>query len=65
GEDAASPSQPPDAGAPQPQEAGARPPHASADEDERMLDQLENAPTLQREEAKRLGKRRIRGMEDK
>jgi hypothetical protein len=30
-----------------------------------MLDQLENAPTLQQEEAKRAGKKRVRGMADK
>jgi hypothetical protein len=30
-----------------------------------MLDQLENAPTLQQEEAKRVGKKRVRGMADK
>jgi hypothetical protein len=34
-------------------------------EDERMLDQLENAPTLQQEEAKRFGKKRVRGTADK
>ena len=32
---------------------------------DRMLDQLENAPTLQQEEAKRHGKKRVRGMADK
>lgn len=45
-------------------EAGAQPP-PSSDEDDRMLDQLENAPTLQQEEARRAGKRRVRGMADK
>jgi len=30
-----------------------------------MLDQLENAPTLQQEEAKRFGKKRVHGMADK
>jgi hypothetical protein len=30
-----------------------------------MLDQLESAPTMQQEEAKRMGKRRLRGMADK
>jgi hypothetical protein len=30
-----------------------------------MLDQLENAPTLQQEQAKRFGKKRVRGMADK
>jgi hypothetical protein len=57
-------SEPPDA-APDPKEAGAQPPPPSRDEDERMLDQLENAPTLQQEEAKRAGKRRVRGIADK
>jgi hypothetical protein len=46
---------PPDAAAPQP---------PSRSEDERMLDQLENAPTLQQEEAKH-HKRQARGMVDK
>jgi len=62
----------PDAGAqPPPREpdAGdsareAGPPPVS-DQDDRMLDQLESAPTLQQEEAKRFGKRRVRGMADK
>jgi Ca-activated chloride channel family protein len=59
------PPSPPDAGE-EPKEAGAQPqPAASPDEDQRMLDQLENAPTLQQEEAKRFGKRRVRGMADK
>ncbi len=48
---------PPDAGAPPP-------PPPSRSEDERMLDQLENAPTLQQEEAKH-HKRQARGMVDK
>jgi hypothetical protein len=64
GKDAESPPTPPDAGPEPPREAGAAPP-PSVDEDQRMLDQLENAPTLQQEEAKRLGKRRVRGMADK
>jgi hypothetical protein len=64
GQDSGPPSasQPPDAGA-EP-DTGAQPPPAS-NEDERMLDQLENAPTLQQEEAKRSGKKRVRGMADK
>jgi hypothetical protein len=57
-------STPPDAGS-EPPEAGAQPPPAGTSEDERMLDQLENAPTLQQEEAKRHGKKRVRGMADK
>jgi hypothetical protein len=56
--DAAPPPPPPDAGA-------TPPPPASPNEDERMLDQLEGAPTLQQEEAKRSGKKRVRGMADK
>jgi hypothetical protein len=65
GQDASPPkSEPPDGGAEQP-EAGAKPPPTSPNEDERMLDQLESAPTLQQEEAKRFGKKRVRGMADK
>ncbi len=44
-------------------EAGAPPPPTS--QDERMLDQLENAPTLQQEEARHAGKKHVRGMADK
>jgi hypothetical protein len=57
-------STPPDAGS-APPDAGAQPPPTGTSEDERMLDQLENAPTLQQEEAKRHGKKRLRGMADK
>lgn len=58
------PPQPPDGGPEQ--EAGAPPPApASNSEDERMLDRLESAPTLQQEEAKRNVKRRVRGTADK
>ncbi len=64
GQDSGPPPPPPDAG-PEPHEAGAEPPPPSTNEDERMLDQLENAPTLQQEEAKRLGKKHVRGMADK
>jgi len=65
GKDAESPPPPPpDAGDEPPREAGGAPP-PSLDEDQRMLDQLENAPTLQQEEAKRFGKKRVRGMADK
>ncbi len=46
-----------------PREASAPPP--STNEDERVLDQLESAPTLQQEEAKRMGRKRVRGMADK
>jgi hypothetical protein len=55
----------PDAAPEPPREAGPPPPPQSTNEDERMLDQLENAPTLQQEEAKRAGKKRVRGMADK
>jgi hypothetical protein len=59
GEDA---SQPP----PAPQDAGPPPPPKET-QDERILDQLENAPTVQEEGAKRRAQthRRVRGMEDK
>ncbi len=64
GADASSPPPtPPDAG-PEPPDSGAPPP-PTGDQDERMLNQLENAPTLQQEEAKRFTKRRVRGMADK
>ena len=53
----------PDAGTERPDAAPTPPP--TRDQDERMLDQLENAPTLQQEEAKRFGKKRVRGMADK
>jgi len=61
--DAAPRSPPPDAAPPPTPDAGAPPPPRN--EDERMLDQLENAPTLQQEEAKRFGKKRVHGMADK
>jgi tetratricopeptide (TPR) repeat protein len=63
GEDSGSPPRTPDAG-PEPRE-DASPPPPSVDQDDRMLDQLENAPTLQQEEAKRTAKRQVRGMADK
>ena len=40
------------------------PPPPKANQDDRILDQLENAPTLQQEEAKH-HKRQARGMVDK
>ena len=46
-------------------DTGSQPPPTNNNEDERMLDQLESAPTLQQEEAKRAGKKRVRGMADK
>jgi hypothetical protein len=57
------PPEPPDA-APPPPDAGPPPPTPQTGDD-RMLDQLENAPTLQQEAAKRLGRKRSRGMADK
>jgi hypothetical protein len=75
GNDAASPQ--PDAGGndggddaspppPSEQDAGPPPPPKET-QDERILDQLENAPTVQEEDAKRRAQthRRVRGMEDK
>jgi tetratricopeptide (TPR) repeat protein len=53
----------PDA-ATEPPDAGPPPPTPQTGDD-RMLDQLENAPTLQQEAAKRLGRKRSRGMADK
>jgi len=54
-----------EAGPPQPQDA-APPPPPKANQDERMLDQLESAPTVQQEAAKKLAaKHRVRGMADK
>jgi tetratricopeptide (TPR) repeat protein len=65
GQDGSPPPQP-DSGPPPPSpDAGTPPPPPPSDQDERMLDQLENAPTLQQEEAKRAGKKRVRGMADK
>jgi Ca-activated chloride channel family protein len=55
---------PPDAGDNR-KDAGPEAPPPTTNEDERMLDTLENAPTLQQEEAKRFGKKRVRGMADK
>jgi Ca-activated chloride channel homolog len=46
-------------------DAAPQAPPPNKNEDDRMLDQLENAPTLQQEEAKRFGKKRVRGMADK
>ncbi len=53
---------------PEPNDASteAPPPPPRANQDERMLDQLESAPTLQQEAAKKQAqKRRVRGMADK
>jgi hypothetical protein len=58
-----------DSGPPPPpkdQDAGPPPPQQSkTDQDERILDQLERAPTLQQEAARRQGAARVRGMVDK
>jgi hypothetical protein len=40
-------------------------PASRQNQDERMLDQLENAPTVQQEAAKKAGRKRVRGMTDK
>lgn len=51
---------------PKPHEAGAPPPPPKESQDERMLDQLESAPTVQQEAAKKMAARhRVRGMADK
>lgn len=65
GHDASPPAEHPDAAQEPPREAGAQPPPPATNEDERMLDQLESAPTLQQEEARRSSKKRVRGMADK
>lgn len=66
GDDASSeppPSSPPDAGEPPPPPP---PTSTNADQDEKILDQLEKAPTVQQEAAKKAGaQRRVRGMADK
>ena len=62
GDGGSQPPESPDGGA---EPDGGAPPPPTTSEDERMLDQLENAPTLQQEEAKRHGKKRVRGMADK
>ncbi len=58
-----------DGGTPPPQnnDASAPPPPPKASQDERMLDDLENAPSLQQEEAKREAAKHhvVRGMVDK
>lgn len=59
-----------DSGPPPPKDnkdAGPEPPpqQSKADQDERILDQLERAPTVQQEAARRQGAARVRGMIDK
>jgi hypothetical protein len=64
GQDAGHDSGPPPP--PKPQEAGSPPPPPKESQDERMLDQLESAPTVQQEAAKKMAARhRVRGMADK
>lgn len=47
-------------------DAGAPPPPSRQNQDERILDQLENAPTVQQEAAKKHARtRKVRGMSDK
>jgi len=51
---------------PSSQDSGPPPPPPKANQDERMLDQLESAPTVQQEAAKKMAaKHRVRGMADK
>jgi len=53
---------------PKPEEdAGSPPPPPKQNQDERVLDRFENAPTVQQEAARQLGRerRRVRGMSDK
>lgn len=51
---------------PSPKDAGLPPPQPKSNPDERILDQLENAPTVQQEAAKKQAKmHRMRGMVDK
>ncbi len=65
GNDASSP-QKPDGGNSQNEQDAAPPPPPRANQDDRILDQLESAPTLQQEAAKNAaGRRRVRGMADK
>jgi len=55
--------QTPDAGGP---DGGSPPPPQNSSQDERMLDMLESAPTVQQQDAKnRAMRRRVRGMVDK
>lgn len=54
-----------EAGPPPPNNDAGPPPPPKADQDERILDQLERAPTLQQEASKRQGQTRVRGMIDK
>jgi hypothetical protein len=65
GKDSGSPDEKPP---PKPDEKDKQPPPPPSrqNQDERMLDQLENAPTVQQETARKMGqKRHVRGMSDK
>lgn len=56
----------PDKNDQKPDAAPPPPPPSRQNQDERMLDQLENAPTVQQETAKKMGqRRRVRGLDDK
>ena len=58
--------QPPKPKPPEPKPEPSAQPPSRQNQDERMLDQLENAPTVQQEAAKKQGQRRpVRGMSDK
>lgn len=54
-----------DAAAPEPEPKPEQPQQPSEDSAERILDMLEQTPTLQEHEAKSMAGRRVRGMEDK
>jgi hypothetical protein len=54
-----------DSGPPPPEPDAGPPPPPRSSQDESILDRLENAPTVQQEDAKRHAGKRIRGMEDK
>ncbi len=54
-----------EAGPPPPDQDGGSQPPPKADQDERILDQLERAPTFQQEVARRQSGQRVRGMIDK
>jgi hypothetical protein len=65
GKDSGSPNDPQKPPQPQPNEPQPQP-SSRQNQDERMLDQLENAPTVQQQAAMKSGtKRRVRGMADK
>ena len=67
----ASDASPPDSGSPPPpkddhEDAGAPPPPSNVNQDDRILDRLENAPTVQQEAARKAAaQHRVRGTADK